>query len=148
MKARTVVYLVAAFTAVVLAFVLSTVVAQRAAREVRDLSLRISRDAAPGIETMAIVRAEVRRVEALVRGEDERPGRDLEAEIADARQKLDRAQLRFQALPMSDAEKAVFPRLLANVRAFDEAVERALVHTRAGRSAPLHDMLPYGEAAA
>src|SRR5437868_11480277 len=104
MKARTVVYLVAAFTAVVLAFVGSTMVAQRAAREVRDLSLRISRDAAPGIETMATVRSEVRRIEALVRGEDERPGKDIEAEIADARQKLDRAQLRFQALPpMSDA---------------------------------------------
>ena len=88
MKARTVVYLVAAFTAVVLAFVGSTMVAQRAAREVRDLSLRISRDAAPGIETMATVRSEVRRIEALVRGEDERPGKDIEAEIADARQKL------------------------------------------------------------
>ena len=149
MKARTVVYLVAAFTAVVLAFVGSTMVAQRAAREVRDLSLRISRDAAPGIETMATVRSEVRRIEALVRGEDERPGKDIEAEIADARQKLDRAQLRFQALPpMSDAERAVFPRLLAAVRAFDESVERALVQKRAGRIPPLHDMLPYGEAAA
>jgi signal transduction histidine kinase len=147
MKARTLVYLVAAFSAVVLAFVGSTVVAQRAAREVRDLSVRISRDAAPGIESMATLRAEIRRIEALVRGDGERPGRDVEAEIADARQKLDRAQLQFQALPMSDAERAIFPRLLANVRAFDEAVERALVHQRAGNPAHLRDMLPYGNAA-
>jgi signal transduction histidine kinase len=98
---------------------------------------------------MATLRAEVRRVEALVRGDDERASGDLETQIADARQKLDRAQLRFQALPpMSDAERAIFPRLLANVRAFDEAVERALVHARAGKAAQLRDVLPYGNAAA
>jgi len=148
MKARTLIYLVAAFTAVVLAFVGSTVVAQGAARKVRDLSLAISRDAAPGIEAMATVRSEVRRIEALVRGEDERPGRDVEPEIADARKKLDRAQLDFQALHMSDAERAIFPRLVATVRAFDESVERALERERAGKSAQLHDLLPYGEAAA
>ncbi|HZX64727.1 MAG TPA: hypothetical protein VFE76_05005, partial [Myxococcales bacterium] len=65
MKARTLLFLIAAFTAVVLAFVGSTMVSQRAAREVRDLSLRISRDTAPGIESMATLRAEVRRVETL-----------------------------------------------------------------------------------
>src|SRR5438045_2115827 len=124
MKARTLIYLVAAFTAVVLAFVGSTMVAQRAAREVRNLSLQIARDSAPGIEAMATLRAEVRRVETLVRGAGERPGGDLEAGIADARQQLLAAQLRFQALPMSAAEKALFPRLVADVRAFDEAVER------------------------
>ena len=93
MKARTLIQVVAAFTAVVLAFVGSTMVSQRAAREVRDLSLRIARDSAPGIEAMATLRAEVRRVETLVRGAGERPGGDLEAQIAEARQQLDRAQL-------------------------------------------------------
>jgi len=149
MKARTLIYLVAAFSAVVLAFVGSTVVAQGAARQVRDLSVRISRDAAPGIEAMAELRSEVRRIEALVRREDERPVEDLESEIADARDKLIRAQVRFHDLPtMSDAERAIFPRLLASVRAFDESVERALERERAGKPPQLHDLLPYGEVAA
>src|SRR5437868_8531543 len=149
MKARTLFFLVAAFTAVVLAFVGSTMVAQRAAREVRNLSLQIARDSAPGIEAMATLRAEVRRVETLVRGAGERPGGDLEAGIADARQQLLAAQLRFQALPMSAAEKALFPRLVADVRAFDEAVERALVKARSGGGAtPVRELMPYGDAAA
>jgi signal transduction histidine kinase len=149
MRARTLIYLVAAFTAVVLAFVGSTIVSQRAAREVRDLSLRISRDAAPGIEAMATIRAEVHRIEALVRGASERVGGDLEAEITDSRRKLDAAQLRFQALPISDAERAILPTLIATVRAFDEAVERALVQGRAGnRPTTVRALLPYGDAAA
>jgi signal transduction histidine kinase len=150
MKARTLIYLVAAFTAVVLAFVGSTMVSQRAAREVRDLSLRIARDAAPGIESMATLRAEVRRIETLVRGAGEQVDGDLEGEIAEARRQLDGALLRFQALPpMSDAERAIFPRLLANVRAFDEAVERALVKARTGKGAtPVRELLPFGDAAA
>jgi len=82
MKARTLLFLIAAFTAVVLAFVGSTMVSQRAAREVRDLSLRISGDTAPGIEAMATLRAEVNRVETLVRGAGEQAGPDLDAAIA------------------------------------------------------------------
>jgi signal transduction histidine kinase len=149
MKARTLIYLVAAFTAVVLAFVGSTMVSQRAAREVRDLSLRISSDAAPGIEAMATIRTEVHRIEALVRGASERTSGDLEAEITDARRELDAAQLRFQALPMSGAERVVLPRLVASVRAFDEAVERALEKARTGNGAtPVRALLPYGDAAA
>src|SRR6184192_1952430 len=149
MKARTLFFLVAAFSAVVLAFVGSTIVSQRAAREVRDLSLRISRDTAPGIESMATLRAEVRRVETLVRGAGEQAGGDLEVEIAEARRQLDAAQLRFQSLPMSDAERVIFPRLVANVRAFDEAVERALERARAGKGpTPVRALLPFGDAAA
>src|SRR4051812_1799431 len=149
MKARTLLFLIAAFTAVVLAFVGSTMVSQRAAREVRDLSLRISRDTAPGIESMATLRAEVRRVETLVRGAGEQAGGDLDKQIADARHQLDSAQLRFQALPLSPEERAIFPRLVANMRAFDEAVERALERARSGRGAtPVRELLPYGNAAA
>ncbi|MFL5292243.1 MAG: ATP-binding protein [Myxococcales bacterium] len=149
MKARTLLFLIAAFTAVVLAFVGSTMVSQRAAREVRDLSLRISRDTAPGIESMATLRAEVRRVQTLVRGAGEQAGADLDKQIADARLQLDNAQLRFQALPLSPEERAIFPRLVANMRAFDEAVERALERARSGRGAtPVRDLLPYGDAAA
>jgi signal transduction histidine kinase len=149
MKARTLIYLVAAFTAVVLAFVGSTVVSQRAAREVRDLSLRISSDAAPGIEAMATIRTEVHRIEALVRVASERASGDLEAEITDARRQLDAAQLRFQALHMSDAERAILPRLVASVRAFDEAVERALVKRPTGNApTPVRALFPYGDAAA
>ncbi|MFL5372173.1 MAG: hypothetical protein ACJ78Z_18390, partial [Myxococcales bacterium] len=125
MKARTLLFLIAAFTAVVLAFVGSTMVSQRAARDVRNLSLRISRDTAPGIESMATLRAEVRRVETLVRGAGEQASADLDKQIAHARHQLDNAQLRFQALPLSPEERAIFPRLVANMRAFDEAVERA-----------------------
>ncbi|MFL5436910.1 MAG: hypothetical protein ACJ784_20545, partial [Myxococcales bacterium] len=106
MKARTLLFLIAAFTAVVLAFVGSTMVSQRAAREVRDLSLRISRDTAPGIESMATLRAEVRRVETLVHGAGEQAGRaDLDKQIADARRQLEDAQLRFQALPHFSPEE-------------------------------------------
>ncbi|MFL5423615.1 MAG: ATP-binding protein [Myxococcales bacterium] len=150
MKARTLLFLIAAFTAVVLAFVGSTMVSQRAAREVRDLSLRISRDTAPGIESMATLRAEVRRVQTLVRGAGEQAGADLDKQIADARHQLDNAQLRFQALPhFSPEERAIFPRLVANMRAFDEAVERALERARSGRGAtPVRELLPYGDAAA
>src|SRR3954467_10028956 len=149
MKARTLLFLIAAFTAVVLAFVGSTMVSQRAAREVRDLSLRISRDTAPGIESMATLRAEVRRVETLVRGAGEQASADLDMQIADARNQLENAQLRFQALPLSPEERAIFPRLVANMRAFDEAVERALERARSGRGAtPVRELLPYGDAAA
>jgi signal transduction histidine kinase len=148
MKARTLIYLVTAFTAVVLAFVGSTMVSQRAAREVRNLSVRISRDAAPGVESMATLRAEVRRVETLVRGAGERAG-DLEGEIAEARHQVDGALLRFQALHISEAERAILPRLLDSVRAFDEAVERALVKARTGKGAtPVRELLPFGDAAA
>jgi signal transduction histidine kinase len=149
MKARTLIYLVAAFAAVVLAFVGSTMVSQRAAHEVRELSLVMSRDTAPGIEAIATLRAEVHRIEALVRGASERVDGDLEAEITDARRQLDSAQLRFQALPMSKAERAILPRLVESVRAFDEAVERALVKARSGKGAtPVRELLPYGDAAA
>src|SRR3954451_8051867 len=150
MKARTLLFLIAAFTAVVLAFVGSTMVSQRAAREVRDLSLRISRDTAPGIESMATLRAEVRHVETLVHGTGEQASADLEEQIADARRQLENAQLRFQALPhFSPEERAIFPRLVANMRAFDEAVERALERARSGGGAtPVRELLPYGDAAA
>jgi signal transduction histidine kinase len=148
MKARTLILLVAAFTAVVLAFVGSTIVSQRAAREVRDLSLRISRDTGPGIESMATLRAELRRVETLVRAAAEQPGADFERQLEDARRQLDEAQVRFQALPLSDGEKAIFPRLLASVRAFDEAVERALVRAHSGKAPmPTRELLPFGDAA-
>jgi len=150
MKARTLLFLIAAFAAVVLAFVGSTVVSQRAAREVRNLSVRIARDTAPGIESMATLRAEVRHVETLVRGAGEQASADLDKQIADARQELDEAQLRFHALPLfSPAERAIYPRLVANMRAFDEAVERALERARTGRGAtPVRELLPYGDAAA
>src|SRR3954468_17870496 len=150
MKARTLLFLIAAFAAVVLAFVGSTMVSQRAAREVRNLSLRISRDTAPGIESMATLRAEVRRVQTLVRGAGEQAGADLDKQIADARHQLDNAQLRFQNLPhFSPEERAIFPRLVANMRAFDEAVERALERARSGGGAtPVRELLPYGDAAA
>jgi signal transduction histidine kinase len=148
MKARILFFLIAAFTAVVLAFVGSTMVSQRAAREVRDLSLRISGDTAPGIEAMATLRAEVNRVETLVRGAGEQAGPDLDAAIAKARSALEKAQVTFQSLPLSDDERALLPRLAADVRAFDEAVERALERARAGRGPPpLRELLPYGEAA-
>jgi signal transduction histidine kinase len=152
MKARTLLFLVAAFTAVVVAFVGSTMVSQRAAREVRDLSVRISRDTAPGIEAMATLRAEVRHVEtlALLRGAGEEGGSDLAKEIDAARRELLKAQLRFQRLPPpSPQEQEIFPRLIINVRAFDEAVERALVRAPSGRGATqVGELLQYGDAAA
>src|SRR5438445_6255364 len=58
--------LLVAFAAVVFAFVGSTVLSQRAARQVGQLALTISRDAAPGVESMSALRAELRRIQALV----------------------------------------------------------------------------------
>src|SRR5437762_1236826 len=55
-----------AFVAVAAAFVASTVVAQRAAREVSVLAASIARDAAPGLASMSNVRSEVRRLQELV----------------------------------------------------------------------------------
>jgi signal transduction histidine kinase len=131
---RTGLALFVAFAAVVLAFVGSTVVSQRASREVRDLSIAISRDTAPGFSAMASIRAELRRVQSLVQQRAAGgPAADIEPRVADARRALDDALATYQSLPMTPDELALLRALQGEVRGLDEAAERTLEHARAGR---------------
>src|SRR5918911_3550005 len=117
------VLLLVAFAAVAAAFVGSTMVAQRAAREVGGLAASIARDAAPGLAAMANVRGEVRRMQALVTRQaalGPSPG-DKNA-IDDTRRSLDDHLATFRALPTSGEELAVLNALQADIRGFDEAV--------------------------
>jgi signal transduction histidine kinase len=151
---RAIVALLVAFAAVVVAFVGSTILAQRASREVRDLSLSISRDAAPGFSTMSSIRAELRRLQALVQQRAAgAPRETLGEQIDDARRRLDEALLRYQSLPTSAEEVTLLRMLQTEVRAFDEAAERTLEHARAGRFAEAQhsavaDLLPLADGTA
>jgi hypothetical protein len=116
-----------AFAAVALAFVVSTVVAQRAAREVGGLAAFIARDAAPGLASMAGVRGEVRRLQALVtRQATLGPAPGDKAAIDETRRSLDARLADFRALPTSPEELALLNSLQADIRGFDEAVEHLI----------------------
>jgi len=121
--------LAVAFIAVAAAFVASTVVAQRAAREVGGLAASIARDAAPGLASMSNVRSEVRRLQELVTRvavlgtlSDER------AEIDETRRNLDFHLAEFRSLPTSEQELKLLSQLQTDIRSFDEAVERVIAH--------------------
>jgi K+-sensing histidine kinase KdpD len=118
-----------AFVAVATAFVGSTVVAQRMAREVSGLAASIARDAAPGLASMSNVRSEVRRLQELVTRvavlgtlTDER------AEIDETRRNLDAHLAEFRSLPTSEDELKLLSELQTDIRSFDEAVERVIAH--------------------
>src|SRR3989442_13458956 len=87
-----------AFVAVAAAFVGSTVVAQRAAREVGVLAASIARDAAPGLAAMSNVRGEVRRLQELVtRVAVLGPAAGDRAEIDETRRGLDEHLAEFRS---------------------------------------------------
>ena len=128
------VLLLVAFAAVAAAFVGSTMVAQRAAREVGGLAASIARDAAPGLGAMANVRGEVRRLQALVTRQTAMGAAPSdEAAIDEARQTLDTHLALFRALPTSGEELAALNKLQADIRGFDEAVEHVIAQLASGR---------------
>jgi len=127
--------LLAAFAAVVVAFIGSTLLSQRAAREVGQLALNISRDAAPGVESMAALRAELRRIQALVEQQAMEVGagaRTPTTGVDEARRRVDESLARFAALPPAPEETRLLRDLQAAVRSFDEAAERVLEQSRSG----------------
>lgn len=122
--------LLVAFFAVVTAFIGSTIWTQRSAREIDADVLLISRDAAPGIEALSNLRAELRRLELeAIRAVDTRDA----SQVADARSRIDALMAKAVLLPNTPYESERLGRLQADLRAFDEAAERAMVEARAGQ---------------
>lgn len=119
-----------AFLALVLAFIGSTVWAERSSRGVSAAAMAISRDAAPEIEALAAVRVQLRNLEAQVvrsvAGLSEGPG------IGASRRALDAALSRSEALAGLATERDTLARLQTATNAFDEAAQRALSQARAG----------------
>lgn len=139
---RNPVLLLAIFLAVAAAFVASTIVAQRAAREVGGLAAAIARDAAPGLAAMGNVRGEVRHLQELVtRYAALGPSATDRQTIDDTRRRLDSHLAEFRSLPTTTEELRLLNRLQTDVRAFDEAVERVLAQPATSRSRELADAL-------
>lgn len=142
--------LLVAFFAVVAAFIGSTIWAQRTARDIDADALFISRDAAPGIETLSSLRAELRHLELeAIHAVDTQDGE----QVLQSRARIDGLMAQALALPNTPFQTERLGRLQADLRAFDEAAERALAEARAGRrEAALHTMRiearPRGDAAA
>src|SRR5207302_4909622 len=142
-----------AFGAVALAFVGSTVVSQRASREVGGLAAFIARDAAPGLASMASVRGEVRRLQSLVtRQAALGPAPGDKAAIDDTRRSLDAQLAEYATLPASREELALLATLQADIRGFDEAVERVIAQLGSGgrdeaRATLLSDVRPRADRA-
>src|SRR5947199_1771209 len=123
--------LLAAFLAVVVAFIGSTIGAQRATRGIDEDAVMISRDAAPGIETLSDLRAELREMESMVIRSVS--GRQPEDRVAGSRARVDALLAKALALPIDAAEASLFGKLQVELRAFDEAAERALEQARGGQ---------------
>ncbi|HEY6909198.1 MAG TPA: ATP-binding protein [Myxococcales bacterium] len=126
--------LVVAFLAVVVAFVASTFWVQVQAQGIDADTLLISRDAAPGVQVISDLRAELRELEARVirgiSGHNRSPD-----DIAESRRRMDELLARALELPTSPEEAALFGRLHSDIRSFDEAAERALEQARSGHAA-------------
>ncbi|HET9752320.1 MAG TPA: MCP four helix bundle domain-containing protein, partial [Myxococcales bacterium] len=124
--------LVVAFLAVVAAFVGSTYWVQVQAQGIDADTLLISRDAAPGVQVISDLRAELRELEArVIRGV---AGHSHAGdEIAESRKRVDDLLARALELPTAPEEAALFARLHRNIRAFDEVAERALEQARGGQ---------------
>src|SRR5438105_3351013 len=121
--------LAVAFVGVVAAFIGSTMLVQHQAREIDADALMISRDAAPGIQVISDLRAEVREMQARVfRTVNGFPASD----IVDSRRRLDALLEHAVALPTDAPEALLLGKLHSAVRAFDEAAERALEQARGG----------------
>jgi signal transduction histidine kinase len=139
-----------AFVAIVTAFIGSTVLVQRSARAIDFHALRISRDAAPGIQVVSDLRAELRELYARVFRTVE--GRGSPEEIAETRRRVDTLVEQAVALPADPPEAVLLGKLHSAIRSFDEAVERALEQTRGGhldqaRETLRRDVRPRSDAA-
>ena len=139
---RNPVLLLVVFLGVAAAFVASTILAQRAAREVGVLAASIARDAAPGLAAMSSVRGEVRHLQELVtRHAAFGPTATRREEIEETRHRLDAHLAEFRSLPSTGEELRLLNRLQTDVRAFDEAVERVLAQPGGIRSRDAADAL-------
>ena len=122
--------LAVAFVAVVGAFIGSSVLVQRSARVIDADALRISRDAAPGIQVVSDLRSELRELQALVmRTVDDLSTPD---DVAESRKRVDKLLEQAVALPTDPPEAVLLGKLHSAVRAFDESAERALEQARGG----------------
>ena len=123
--------LAVAFVAVVGAFIGSTVLVQRSARVIETDASVISRDAAPSVQVLSDLRAEIRelqtRVMRAVAGRDASP-----PDVAQSRRKVDELLERAVALPTDATEATMLGKLHSAIRSFDEAAERALEQSRGG----------------
>lgn len=129
---RAVVYIAIAFLLAIGAFVGSTLLLQRVARVINQDVLEISRDAAPGVEAVASLRAEMRLLEGLVVRRTS-GGPPADDEIDGARRRLDGMMAKALDLPASHEESKLVAELERTLRAFDASVERALTQVRAGK---------------
>jgi len=121
--------LVAAFVAVVAAFIGSTVLVQHQALEIDQDAARIARDTAPGIQVVSDLRAEVRELQSSVIRTIEN---GADTAVVQSRRRVDRLLEEAVALPTDAAEATLLGKLHSAVRAFDEAAERALEQARSG----------------
>src|SRR5258708_936810 len=141
--------LLVAFLAVVAAFIGATIWAQHAARGIDADTLVISREAAPAIEVLSNLRAELRSLELEAnRAVVSRDG----ALAARARTSIDTLIEKALALPVDPYQKNQLGELRTDLRAFDEAAERAMAEARAGQVQAARDTLlqearPEGDAA-
>ncbi len=113
--------LVTSFTAVVLAFVGSTVYSEFRAAKIEEDALNIQGGAAPSIRRLANARAELRRLQLLVhRALDEgSPAGARLVEIGAGRSLLDGELAEYQRLPMYPGENEAWQRIRAAVERLD-----------------------------
>ena len=139
-----------AFLAVIAAFTASTIWVGRSARSIDADALLISRDAAPGIEVLSNLRAELRTLEVeVLRAVETGDG----SRVTQSRARIDALLSRALTLPNDSREGELLGRLQAELRAFDEDAERAMEQSRNGQRAVARKTLdeearPRGDTAA
>src|SRR5581483_5249571 len=113
--------LVTSFTAVVLAFVGSTIYGEVRAGKIEDEALKIQGGAAPSIRRLANARAELRRLQLLVHRalDDGSPAGPRLVEIGAGRSLLDNELAEYQRLPMYPGEKEAWQDIRAGVARLD-----------------------------
>src|SRR5262249_39367908 len=140
----------AALVAIVTAFIGSTILVQRSAKVIDEYSLRISRDAAPGIQVVSDLRAELRELYARVfrtvegRGSAEAGGDEgggWGGGTAGGGGRGDGGGERGAAPPADPPEAVLLGKLHSAIRAFDEASERALEQARVGHLAQARETI-------
>jgi len=124
--------LAVAFVAVVGAFIGSTLLVQRSARVIEVDAAAISRDAAPSVQLVSDLRAEIRELQARVVRVV--AGREPPDEVAQSRRKVDELLERAVSLPTDSNEAIMLGKLHSAIRAFDEVAERALEQARGGHA--------------
>jgi hypothetical protein len=113
--------LVTSFTAVVLAFVGSTIYGEVRAGKIEDEALKIQGGAAPSIRRLANARAELRRLQLLVHRalDDGSPAGVRLVEIGAGRSLLDNELAEYQRLPMYPGEKEAWKDIRTAVARLD-----------------------------